>query len=90
MNKTALVNYIANKTGLTKKDVNSALDAMTEAVIETVANKDSVTLTGFGTFLSVHRKKTRKRNPKTGDPVDVPAKDVAKFKPGKGFREALL
>lgn len=89
MNKQQLVDYIANKTGLTKKDVNNALDAMIEAVVETVSGDDSVTLTGFGTFLSVHRKATVKRNPKTGEAVNVPAKNVPKFKPGKKFREAV-
>ena len=89
MNKHQLVDYIANKTGLTKKDVNNALDAMIEAVVETVSGGDSVTLTGFGTFLSVHRKATTKRNPKTGAPVNVPAKNVPKFRPGKSFRESV-
>lgn len=89
MNKQQLVDYIANKTGLTKKDVSASLDAMVDAVVSTVSKNDSVTLTGFGTFLSVHRKPTQKRNPKTGAPVNVPAKNVPKFKPGKSFREAV-
>jgi DNA-binding protein HU-beta len=89
MNKAELVDFIANKTGLTKKDVNHVLDAMIEAVVETVSSDDSVTLTGFGTFLSVHRKATTKRNPKTGEKVNVPAKNVPKFRPGKSFKESV-
>lgn len=89
MNKAALVDYVANKTGMTKKDVNAALDALVDAVVESVSNGDSVTLTNFGTFLSVRRKATVKRNPKTGEKVNVPAKNVPKFRPGKAFREAV-
>lgn len=89
MNKAELVNFIANKTGLTKKDVNAGIDAMVEAVVSTVSKNGTVTLTGFGTFMAVHRKATTKRNPKTGATVAVKAKDVPKFKPGKSFREAV-
>lgn len=89
MNKATLVDYIANKTGLTKKDVSNALDAMIDAVVSTVKSGDSVTLTNFGTFVSVKRAATTKRNPKTGAPVKVPAKKVPRFRPGKSFREAV-
>ena len=89
MNKAQLVAFVANKTGLTKKDVSSVLDAIVEAIVGEVANGGSVTLTNFGTFLSVHRKASVKRNPKTGAPVNVPAKDVPRFRPGKAFREAV-
>lgn len=89
MNKATLVEYITNKTGLTKKDVNAAIDAMIEAIVSTVKSGDSVTLTNFGTFVSVKRNATMKRNPKTGEPVKVPAKNVPRFRPGKAFREAV-
>jgi DNA-binding protein HU-beta len=89
MNKASLVAYIANKTGLTKKDVTSSLDAMVEAVVKTVASGDSLTLTNFGTFVSVQRKKSEKRNPKTGAKVMVPAKRVPRFRVGKAFKEAV-
>lgn len=89
MNKASLVAYIANKTGLTKKDVTSALDAMIDAVVKTVKGGETVTLTNFGTFVSVKRKASIKRNPKTGAPVKVPAKSVPRFRPGKNFREVV-
>lgn len=89
MNKASLVSYIANKTGLTKKDVTSAIDAMVDAVVQTVKKGDSVTLTNFGSFVAVHRKASTKRNPKTGAPVKVPAKNVPRFRPGKQFREVV-
>lgn len=89
MNKADLVNYIANKTGMTKKDVAAALDAMVDAVVATVSKGQAVTLTNFGTFVSVSRKASVKRNPKTGAPVKVPAKKVPRFRPGKQFREMV-
>ncbi len=89
MNKADLIAFIANKTGLTKKDVASALDAMVEAVISSVQKGQAVTLTNFGTFVSVRRKASTKRNPKTGAPVQVAAKDVPRFRPGKHFRESV-
>jgi len=89
MNKASLIDYIANKTGLTKKDVSNSLDAFIDAVVSTVKSGDTVTLTNFGTFVSVKRAATIKRNPKTGAPVKVPAKKVPRFRPGKSFREAV-
>ncbi len=89
MNKSDLVDYIANKTGLTKKDAANALNAMVDAVVVTVKSNKAVTLTNFGTFLSVKRAATTKRNPKTGAPVQVPAKNVPRFRPGKAFKDAV-
>ena len=89
MNKASLVAFIANKTGLTKKDAANAVDAMVDAVVATVKKGDSVTLTNFGTFVSVRRKASVKRNPKTGAPVNVKAKNVPRFRPGKHFREVV-
>jgi DNA-binding protein HU-beta len=89
MNKAALVDYVANKTGMTKKDASGAIDAVVGAVVDTVSKGKSVTLTNFGTFVSVQRKATVKRNPKTGEKVNVKAKNVPKFRPGKSFKEAV-
>lgn len=89
MNKASLVAYIANKTGMTKKDVTTVLDTMVEAVINTVKGGDALTLTNFGTFVAVRRKASTKRNPKTGEPVKVAAKNVPRFRPGKYFREVV-
>lgn len=89
MNKADLVNWIANKTGMTKKDVTSVLDSFVEAVVSTVKSGDAVTLTNFGSFVSVSRKASTKRNPKTGAEVKVPAKKVPKFRAGKQFKEMV-
>lgn len=90
MNKAELVAYVANKTGMTKKDVTSVVDAVVEAVVSTVKTGDAVTLTNFGTFIAVKRKASTKRNPKTGAKVNVPAKKVPRFRPGKNFREVVM
>jgi DNA-binding protein HU-beta len=89
MNKADLVNWVANKTGMTKKDVTTTLDALIEGVTKTVSSGDAITLTNFGTFLAVKRKASTKRNPKTGEPVKVPAKSVPRFRPGKQFRDMV-
>ncbi|MEP7104044.1 MAG: HU family DNA-binding protein [Candidatus Dojkabacteria bacterium] len=89
MNKADLVNWVANKTGMTKKDVATSLDAIIEGVVTTVKGGDTLTLTNFGTFLAVKRKASIKRNPKTGAPVKVPAKSVPRFRPGKQFRDMV-
>jgi len=89
MNKTMLVNAVAAKTGMTKKAVSDVLDAALEEVMRAVKGGDTVTLTGFGTFRSVHQAASVKRNPKTGAPVNVPAKSVPRFRAGKAFREMV-
>lgn len=89
MNKADLTNWVANRTGMTKKDVTTALDAIIEGIMATVKSGDTLTLTNFGTFVSVSRKASNKRNPKTGAPVKVPAKKVPRFRPGKQFRDMV-
>lgn len=89
MNKTMLVNAVAAKTGMTKKAVSDVIDAALEEVMRAVKGGDTVTLTGFGTFRSVHQAASVKRNPKTGAPVNVPAKSVPRFRAGKAFREMV-
>jgi len=89
MNKGELVAYVANKTGMTKKDVTSVLDAIVDAVVKSVKGGEAVTLTNFGTFVAVQRKASTKRNPKTGAPVKVAAKRVTRFRAGKNFREVV-
>jgi len=89
MNKTMLVNAVAAKSGMTKKAVSDVLDAVLEEVMRAVKGGDTVTLTGFGTFRAVHQAASVKRNPKTGAPVNVPAKSVPRFRAGKAFREMV-
>lgn len=89
MNKQMLIDDVAAKTGLTKKAVSDVLDAVLHAVMQSVKKGENVTLTGFGTFRSVHQAASVKRNPKTGAPVNVSAKSVPRFRAGKAFREMV-
>lgn len=89
MNKAELVEHIAKKTKLPKATAKKALDATLHAVMATVAKGESVALTGFGTFKPVMRKAGQRFNPQTRQPIQVPAKRVAKFKVGKGFKQLV-
>lgn len=89
MNKAQLVDAVASATGMTKKSVADVIDAVLEAVMASVKKGNDVTLTGFGTFRSVHQAAAVKRNPKSGASVNVPAKNVPRFRAGKAFREMV-
>jgi len=71
------------------KTSRQAVDAITSVITDALARKEKVTLVGFGTFQIVERKVRRGRNPRTGETVQIPAKKVPKFRPGKGLREAV-
>lgn len=82
MNKTELINAIAEKSGLSKVDSKKALEAFIESVIEEVKTGGKIALVGFGTF-SVTQKAARKGiNPRTKAEISIPAKKTVKFKPG--------
>ena len=89
MTKTDLVNFIAEETGLTKADSSRALEAMMNGVIKGLKKEGKVTLTGFCTFAKVHKDASVSKNPRTGEPVKVPARNVAKIKAGSKLKDAL-
>jgi len=89
MNKASLAEKVANQTGLTKKRSREAIDAMTSVITDALARGEKVTLVGFGTFQVMKRKARKGRNPRTGQTIQIPAKKVPRFKPGKGLREAV-
>lgn len=89
MNKAQLVDAVASKTSMTKKAVADVIDATLEAIMASVKKGNDVTVTGFGTFRSVHQAAAEKRNPKTGAKVKVAAKNVPRFRAGKNFREMV-
>jgi len=89
MNKAELVEEVAGKAGLTKKDANNVINAMTSAITDSLVREEKVTLVGFGTFQVVERKARRGVNPQTGKTIEIPAKKVPKFKPGKELREKV-
>jgi DNA-binding protein HU-beta len=80
MNKTELVNAIAEKAGLSKVDAKKALDAATEAIVAAVKAGDKVALVGFGTFALSERAARTGINPSTKQKIMIPAKKVFKFK----------
>ena len=88
MTKAELVEQVAEAIGpgITKKDCALVVDGFLNAVKRALANGDNIEIRGFGTF-KVHRRKSRMaRNPRTGDPVEVPARQVPVFKPSKHLR----
>ncbi len=89
MTKTELIDQISEDTNLTKADAGKVLDVTINTIIDAVKGSDKVTLTGFGTFMAAERKSRVGRNPRTGEPVSIPAAKVPKFIAGKGFREAV-
>jgi DNA-binding protein HU-beta len=82
MNKAELIDAIASKAGLTKVAAKGALDAFTEVVAKSLKKGDKVALVGFGTFSVSQRSARTGRNPRTGEPIKIKAKKVAKFKAG--------
>lgn len=89
MNKGEFVDALAEKTGFTKKDSKTALDAVTDIITESVSKNQEVLLTGFGKFEPRPRKASTRINPQTQEPIRVPKKVVPAFKAGKGLREAV-
>ncbi len=90
MTKAELVEKIYAKAGLpTKTMAESALDAVIASVREALAEGESVTFTGFGTFKVSERAARKGRNPRTGEEIEIPASKVAKFTPGKQLKDAL-
>lgn len=82
MNKTQLIDAIAEKAGLTKADSKKALEAFIATVGESLKDGDKVALVGFGSFSVSERSARNGRNPQTGKIIEIPAKKVVKFKAG--------
>ncbi|MBQ7539607.1 MAG: HU family DNA-binding protein [Bacteroidaceae bacterium] len=89
MNKTELVNAVAEKAGLTKVDAKKAVDAAVAAVTEALAKNDKVALIGFGTLAVTERKARQGVNPATGKKITVAARKVVKFKAGAELAAAV-
>ena len=89
MNKVELVEKLAEKTGLTKKDAENAVKAFTGIVSDELANGGSVQLIGFGTFDVGTRAARTGRNPKTGETITIKASKAPKFKAGKALKDMV-
>jgi len=89
MNKGQLVDRMAKSAGIFKTAADKALNGFMEAVTESLNKGEKVTLVGFGTFSVNERKSRTGRNPRTGKPMEIPAKKVVKFKPGTKLSESV-
>jgi DNA-binding protein HU-beta len=89
MNKMDLVNMLASKTNMTKKDAAEALDAVLNGIVDALQRGEKVTITGFGTFEVRSRKARTGRNPQTGAEITIPARNVAAFRAGKALKDAV-
>ena len=89
MNKSELIDAIAEKGGLSKADAGKALDATIASVTEALKAGDTVTLVGFGTFGVKERAARTGRNPQTGATLEIKASKVPSFKSGKGLKDAV-
>ena len=89
MNKTELVARVAESAGLTKKDAQSALDAVLNSVRDALVAGDKVVLTGFGTFEVRNRQARTGHNPRTGASISIPAQKSPAFKAGKVLKDAV-
>ncbi|NDV82113.1 HU family DNA-binding protein [Bacteroides sp. 51] len=89
MNKAELISAIAEQSGLSKVDSKKALDAFVSAVTKSLKAGDRVSLIGFGTFSVAERQARTGINPATKKPIQIPAKKVAKFRPGAELSDAI-
>jgi DNA-binding protein HU-beta len=89
MNKKELVDAMAEAADINKAAAEKALNSLLLSITETLAQGDKVTLIGFGTFSVAERAARKSKNPRTGEPIDIPAKKAAKFKAGSKLVEAI-
>jgi DNA-binding protein HU-beta len=89
MNKQELVAFVANETESTLTAASAAIDAVFAGITLSLQKGDDVRLVGFGTFARAHRAAKEGRNPQTGAAIKIPASFQAKFKAGKGLKEAV-
>ena len=89
VNKADLIEGVASKTELTKKDATAAVEALFDVVTETLADGERVQVIGFGSFEVRDRAARKGRNPQTGEEIEIPATKVPAFKAGKGLKDAV-
>ena len=89
MNKKDMIESIAEAADISKATAEKALNGVLMAVTETLSKGEKVTLVGFGTFSVVNRAARKAKNPQTGALMDIPAKKVAKFKPGSKLADVV-
>jgi len=89
MNKGELIDAVAAKAEVSQRDANAIVTDAIEAIMETVASGEKVTLVGFGSFEPRERKAREGRNPQTGKSLKIPATTVPVFSAGKGFKQLV-
>jgi len=89
MNKSDLINAIAEESGLTKADAGRALDATLSSVSSALKGGDSISLIGFGTFSVKERSARTGRNPQTGETIQIKASKIPSFKAGKTLKDSV-
>ena len=90
MTKSAVMSALADKTGMSKKDVGGFMDAMMNMAYQEVKKSGVFVLPGLGKLVKVHRAARMGRNPATGASIQIPAKTVVKFRVAKAAKEAVL
>ena len=89
MNKNELVAGVAEASGLSKADAARAVDGVIGSITDALKSGGDVRIVGFGTFSVANRKATTGRNPRTGEPIQIKASKMPKFKPGTPLKEAV-
>ena len=89
MNKTELIAAVAEKSELSKKDAEKAVNAVIETIVEAMKADEKVSLVGFGSFETKTRPARKGHNPSTGEEIEIEASKAASFKAGKALKDAL-
>lgn len=89
MNKQDLVAHVADAAGLSKADATKAVDSVIDGITDSLKRGNEVRLVGFGTFAVASRAASKGRNPRTGEPINIPASKQPKFKAGKALKDAV-
>lgn len=89
MNKSELIDAVANAADMNKADASKAVDGVIAAVTEALKSGDQVTIVGFGTFLVRERGARTGRNPRTGESIQIAASKAPAFKAGKALKDAV-
>ncbi len=89
MNKNDLISAVTSTSGTSKANAAKAVDAVCDVITDALSRGEDVRLTGFGSFSVANRSARVGRNPRTGEPIDIPASRQPKFKAGKQLKDAV-
>ena len=89
MNKSELINAVANSSDISKAAASKAVDAVLNSITDALKSGDQVTLIGFGTFTVRERAARTGRDPRSGNPIDIKASKIPSFKAGKALKDAV-